>query len=113
MIWSQFPLMAVGDVLDQVGIINYLHTFLGILLAIGTGIIGQRITKIDNISPLTKQSIWILNILIFSQIFIGVNLHLFGLPPILQVFHLWVASLYIGIVLILYTDLKYKQVKNE
>jgi len=113
MIWSQFPLMAVGDVLDQVGIINYLHTFLGIFLAIGTGIIGLQIKKMDNISPLTKQTILILNILIFIQIFIGINLHLFGLPPILQVFHLWMASLYIGIVLILYTDLKYEQVKNE
>jgi cytochrome c oxidase assembly protein subunit 15 len=112
MIWDQFPLLMAGDVLGKVGVVNYLHTFLGVSLAIGTGLLGQKIMKINKISLLSKQSVWLLNMLIVIQIIIGVNLHVFGLPPILQVFHLWIASIFIGVLLILYTDLKYEQVEN-
>jgi cytochrome c oxidase assembly protein subunit 15 len=111
-LWEQFPLLRTGDVLDRIGLINYLHTFLGIFLAIGTGLLGQKIMKIKNLSSLSKQSVWLLGILIILQIIIGINLHVLGLPPVLQVFHLWIASLFIGVLLILYTDLKYKQVNN-
>jgi cytochrome c oxidase assembly protein subunit 15 len=111
-LWEQFPLLQAGEVLGRVGVINYLHTFLGILLAIGTGLAGHRILKIKTISLLSKQSVWLLNILIGLQIIIGINLHVLGLPPILQVFHLWIASVFIGALLVLYTDLKYEQVQN-
>jgi heme A synthase len=93
-------------------VITYIHTFLGIFLTIGVGFLGQKIMKIDKISQLSKQSVWLLIMLIILQLIIGVNLFVFGLPPILQVFHLWIASLFIGVLLILYTDLKYDQVEN-
>ena len=112
-IWEQYPLLLAADVLDRVGVINYVHTFLGIFLAIGTVIVGQKIMKINKLSAVSKQCLWLLYALIFIQIFIGINLHLFGLPPILQVFHLWLASLFIGVLLILYTDLNYTQVEHE
>jgi heme A synthase len=111
-IWDRFPLLIAGDVLNQVGVITYIHTFLGIFLTIGVGFLGQKIMKIDKISQLSKQSVWLLIMLIILQLIIGVNLFVFGLPPILQVFHLWIASLFIGVLLILYTDLKYDQVEN-
>ena len=109
-IGEQFPLLIASDLLSRVGTINYLHTFLGIFLAIGTGLLGQKIIKLENISKVAKQSVWLLNALIALQIIIGINLHVFGLPPILQVFHLWIASIFIGVILVLYTDLKYQQV---
>jgi len=109
-IWEQYPLLMAGEVLSRVGAISYIHTFLGILLAIGTAIIGQRILKSDKLSTISKQSIWLLFILIILQLLIGINLQVIGLPPFLQVFHLWIASIYVGVVLIVYTDLKYQQV---
>jgi cytochrome c oxidase assembly protein subunit 15 len=109
-IWEQYPLLMVGEVLYRVGVINYIHIFLGILLAIGTGLVGQKILKSDKLSNISKQSIWLLYIFIVLQIVIGINLQVIGLPPFLQVFHLWIASLFIGVILILYTDLKYQQV---
>lgn len=112
-IWEQFPLLSTVEVLSGVGIINYIHTFLGIFLAVGTFLLGQKIIKANNLSTVSKQSIWLLYVLISLQIFIGINLHLFGLPPFLQVFHLWIASLFIGVILILFTDLNYEQVENE
>jgi cytochrome c oxidase assembly protein subunit 15 len=112
LIWEQFPLLMVGEVLNRVGAINYIHTFLGIVLAIGTGLLGYKIMKLEKLSTIAKQGVWLLYILIVMQIVIGINLHVLGLPPILQVFHLWIASLFIGMLLILYTELKYQQVHN-
>jgi cytochrome c oxidase assembly protein subunit 15 len=109
-IWEQYPLLLVGEVLSRVGAYNYIHIFLGILLAIGTVMIGQKILKSNKLSTISKQSIWLLFILIILQVLIGINLQIIGLPPFLQVFHLWIASIYIGIILIVYTDLKYQQV---
>jgi cytochrome c oxidase assembly protein subunit 15 len=110
-IWEHYPLLIVSEVLSRVGVINYIHTFLGIVLAIGTVLIGQKILKKDNLSILSKQSVWILFVLIILQILIGINLQVIGLPPILQVFHLWIASIYIGVILIIFTELKYMQVR--
>ena len=112
-IWEKFPLLNAGDLLSRVGPVSYIHTFLGIFLAIGMIILGHKILKINRLSTVSTQSVWLLNTLIAIQIIIGVNLHLLELPPILQVFHLWIASLFIGVLLILYTDLKYEQVENE
>jgi cytochrome c oxidase assembly protein subunit 15 len=109
-IWEQFPLLTATDLLGRIGAINYIHTFLGIFLAIGTGLAGQKIMKLDKLSTVSKQSAWLLYTLIVLQIIIGVNLHVLGLPPILQVFHLWIASIYVGVILVLFTDLKYQQV---
>jgi len=108
-IWAQYPLIMVGEVLSRVGAINYIHTFLGILLAIATALIGQKLLKSEKLSTISKQSVWLLFVLIIMQILIGINLQVIGLPPFLQVFHLWIASIYIGVILILYTDLKYQQ----
>jgi len=109
-IWEQYPLLMVGEVLSRVGAINNIHTFVGALLAIGTIMIGQKILKSDKLSTTSKQSIGLLFILIILQLLIGVSLQVIELPPFLQVFHLWIASIYVGVILIVYTDLKYQEV---
>ena len=108
-IWEQYPLLMVGEVLSRIGAINYVHTFLGILLTIGTVMIGQKILKSDKLSTISKHSIGLLFILIILQLLIGINLQVIGLPPFLQVFHLWIASIYVGVILVVYTDLKYQE----
>jgi len=108
-IWREYPLLMVGEVLSKVGVISYIHTFLGILLALLTVLTGQKILKSEKLSQISKQSIWLLFVLILLQIVIGINLQVIDLPPFLQVFHLWIASIYIGTLLLLYTELKYKQ----
>jgi cytochrome c oxidase assembly protein subunit 15 len=108
-IWGEYPLLTVGDVLSRVGIISYIHIFLGILLAFFTLLTGQKILKSEKLSLISRKCVWLLFVLIVLQILIGMNLQVIGLPPFLQVFHLWIASIYIGIILLLYTELKYQQ----
>jgi hypothetical protein len=42
------------------------------------------------------------------QILLGITMEIFGTVQMLQLFHLWVATLYPGFVLILYTELGYQ-----
>ena len=109
-IWDQFPLLSAGAVLARVGLINPIHAILGIFVAIGTILIGLRVLKMKNLSEILKQGIWLMITLVVLQIVVGLILQLIGLPPILQVFHLWMASLFIGIILMIYTELTYQQV---
>jgi cytochrome c oxidase assembly protein subunit 15 len=112
-IWGQYPLLQAGEVLERVGAINYIHTLLGIFLAIGAILLGQKVMKLKRLTMMLKQGLWLLYILMILQIIIGINLHVLELPSILQVFHLWIASLFIGVLLIIYTDLKYVKVDDE
>ena len=107
--WDQYPLLLASEVLSRIGTISSLHIFLGIILAILTAMISQKILKSEKLSLISRQSVWLLFILIIIQLLIGLSLQFIGLPPFLQVFHLWIASIFIGVILILYTELKYQE----
>ena len=107
---DHFPLLMSQEVLVRVGPVHNIHTLLGMVLAIGIGLVSIKILKLKPLTDTLTQSVWIMNALIILQIFIGFSLQIFGISPILQVFHLWVGSLFIGVVLILYTELRYQQV---
>ncbi len=109
-IWEKFPLLSSSEVLTKVGMVAIIHTFLGVLLAGGSVLISLRLIKINSLSILSKQGLGLMNILVFTQIAIGLTLHLMGITPLFQVFHLWLASILIGIILIFYTVLSYKEV---
>jgi heme A synthase len=57
----------------------------------------------DRFTPLVVASTAALVILAFIQIFTGVAFMVWGTPPIVEVFHLWIASLMIGILLVVYS----------
>lgn len=109
-VWDQFPLLAASAVLARVGLINHIHAILGICVALCTILIGLKIQRIPNLSENRKQNIWLMVILVFLQVVVGLILQIIGLPPVLQVFHLWIASLLIGVILINYSELSYQQV---
>jgi len=50
-------------------------------------------------------------LLTLIQISVGSALEIFGIPALLQVFHLWFASLIIGVILIIHTQLSYTEGK--
>ncbi len=109
-ITEKYPLLMARELLHQIGLVNYLHSILGVILAIGTGIAGFRILKIQPLRDILKQGAWLMTILVILQILLGLSLQTMGISPFLQVFHLWTASLFVGVILIVYTELIYKQV---
>ena len=67
--------------------------------------------KLRNVKMLPvyiNQGLTLMNSLVLLQILIGMSLHIFGISPLLQVFHLWLASIIIGTILILYAGLMYR-----
>jgi cytochrome c oxidase assembly protein subunit 15 len=111
-IWEKFPLLTSTEVLTNIGMVSIAHTLLGIFLMGGAVIISLRLQRVGTISKINKQGLWVMNMLVFAQILIGVSLQVMGITPLLQIFHLWLASLLIGIILVIYSGLFYQQVEK-
>jgi len=106
--WQKFPLISASEILSYTGPVTLVHAMLGILVAAGTVMISIRILRITNGERFVRQGIALLNLLILMQLLIGFAMQIFGIQPFLQIFHLWSAALFIGIILVLYTSLNYQ-----
>jgi len=103
---DRYPLAKSFELLTRVGIITHIHYFIGAILLVITIFLGPRVLKMNATkSPLIKQSAHGIVHLAITQIIIGIALVFAGIPQLLQLFHLWFASLFIGIVIMLYAAL--------
>ena len=109
-ILEKFPLLMGNELLLSIDSIHFFHAIFGIILAIVTVYVAYKLIK--NESDFIKINSWILVLLMMIQILFGAILAIKGLPQLLQVFHLWIASLIIGILLILYTELSNRVVEK-
>lgn len=101
---ERFPLLSDTAWLAKVGMVNHLHMTLGLIIVIGTWHVGRRILKeTTNLTPAIKQTVLSMQVAISVQIVIGFVFMLVGMPELARVFHLWVASIFIGLLLIVYT----------
>ena len=107
---EKFPLLLGEEILLRIESIHFIHAIFGIVLVFVTVLVAFKLLKMD--SDFIRINSWILVILMMVQILFGALLALKGLPQLLQVFHLWIASLIIGIVLILYTELSNRVVEK-
>lgn len=106
---SAYPLWSDLQWLGQVGVPYDIHMIFGTLLALFTWFVGISLLKMsDNASVLVKRTIWWLSSLVALQLLLGFLLIAEGLKPVLQVFHLWAAGLFVGLTLILYFGVKQK-----
>lgn len=110
LIQKEYPNMNSGEWLNQVGLLNHIHMFIGIALLVFTWYVFAKIKPFkDKISTLVNQSVLFMAMVVTVQLILGLVFVLFDLRPLTQVFHLWLASIYIGVVLLVYVSLK-KQV---
>jgi cytochrome c oxidase assembly protein subunit 15 len=97
------PLLSGVSIVGMVGFINYLHAGLGFLIAGYAGHLGFKLLKrAENIPEFVRQVVWIIILLACAQLILGLSLVAIGIPQLSQAFHLWIASLIIGSLLILY-----------
>ncbi len=100
---AKFPLLDGLQLLRMVGVADYLHMVLGLLIVGYAGHIGHTILKNrKSLSRHTAQVALGLDIVAAAQLIVGLLLVLVGIPELTQVFHLWLASLFVGILLIIY-----------
>lgn len=100
---DNFPEMSESQWLASIGMIKHIHMTLG-LVAAGLGAhLGAKVMKrAVNPTPLVLNSAYGLMGLMVLQVVIGVVMLIFKMPALMQLFHLWIASLFVGMVLILY-----------
>lgn len=102
-----YPLLFGTVLLAKVGIIDELHMFTGIILVIAfVGVSRHIFKKSHSISSLIRQTVWGLIAIGIMQLIIGHFLVFIGLPELVQLLHLWLASLLIGALLILFVSMQ-------
>lgn len=105
---DRFPLLMENELLSLLGGADYIHTIAGMLMAGITILIVMKIFAMDTQRSMALRFIAVLALLlIVLQIAVGSGMEIFGVLQILQVFHLWIASLFVGLILILYVELKH------
>lgn len=106
LIQQQFPLLSGVEWLSKVGPVNIVHTIVGILLLLYMLYITYRVSGQDTFSRTVAV---VLSGILVLQVIIGFILIYVGLPELLQLIHLWLASLTIGGVLLLFSALAYNR----
>jgi len=111
---EQLPMLARQEWLAEIGSIGFLHGFTGVVQCIGTWAIGYWILK-NSKKPSKLVSNFMNGVmgLMLAQILLGVALFMAGLPAIVQLLHEWGSSLYIGLILALYSTFVYKNSNQQ
>ncbi len=107
LIVEMFPLLTGVEVLTRLGAIKHVHTFLGLIVVCATfAVFVLQLQSKEQISGLLKKATAFALILVSVQLALGVGFVSIGMTSILQLFHLWIASMYIGAVFIMYCESK-------
>ncbi len=100
-----YPLFFGSELLAQVGFVDELHMGLGILLAIGIIVFSWRVLKTTGASTVVRTTTVALIFISAVQIILGHILIFVGLPELVQLLHLWLSSLLVGALLIVFVSL--------
>jgi cytochrome c oxidase assembly protein subunit 15 len=100
---DKFPLLAPSSLVGHVGATGFFHALLGLLVGGLTLHFGLKILRHSrSATGMVREGIWVMMLLASAQIAIGLILFMAGLPALMELFHLWIASLYFGTILVLY-----------
>ena len=114
MIRKDNPLVESQFLLNMLGPFKYIHTILGFIITGFSGMLWYRLVN-NSINPsktMTQISTAILG-LVLTQIIMGELLVFLDVIPLIQLFHMWVASWILGLVMIQYTAWKQSQLAHE
>jgi len=96
-----FPLLPDSAWLARVGFIQDLHMIVGIFTVLYALLAGFFILRLsEKPTRVAQRAIWLMVLLALAQLALGLTFLVFGLLPILQLFHLWFASLLLGVILV-------------
>jgi len=107
---TENPLLSAAGLLAQTESLGSLHGLLGLVTAVFTWMAGRRLLrKTEYPSALVSYGTKIMIGIVTAQIIFGGILVGFGLPALVRLYHLWVASLFVGVLLILFSALRSKE----
>ncbi len=106
-ILREFPLYTNSDALEHVGILEHTHLVLGVIVVLGAAhSFVKGLVRGKNAPHIAKQALWAMMALVSIQLISGVAMLAIGLPSLLQVFHMWLATLFLGFTLVAFTALR-------
>ena len=114
MIRKDNPMVESQFLLNMLGPFKYIHTILGFIITGFSGMLWYRLVN-NSINPskiMTQISTAILG-LVLTQIIMGELLVFLNVIPLIQLFHMWVASWILGLVMVQYTAWNQSQLAHE
>ena len=114
MIRKENPIVDSQFLLQMLGPFKYIHTVLGFIIIGLSGMVWYHLVK-KSIHPssIVVQSSTAILLLILVQIILGEILVFFRVIPLVQLFHLWIASWILGLVCVQYSAWKRSQIIHE
>ncbi|MCS7210193.1 MAG: COX15/CtaA family protein, partial [Chloroherpetonaceae bacterium] len=92
-----FPLFTEAEWLEQVGWIGKVHGATGLLLTLLTWWVGYKLlSENKTFTSLAQRCLLTMMALSLAEVVVGLSLVWIGIPAVMQVFHQWIASLYVG-----------------
>ncbi len=114
MIRKENPMIESQFLIDMLGPFKYAHSILGFLITILSIFIWHGLVKRSmNPSSLMVQTSTSIVLLILLQIVLGEILVFFEVIPLIQLFHLWIASWILGLVSVQYVAWQRSRVGYE
>lgn len=105
------PLSTDLEWMENVGALGHIHGVFGMLVAGATWFVGYTLlTQSKSPSPLVSRSLQAMMGLMLAQVMLGGAMVSIGMPGLIQIFHQWIASVQIGLMLIVYVALREKRV---
>lgn len=105
---ARFPLSSDLEWLARVGAAADAHLIVGVLVALFTFFVAYGLMRLsDKSAVLVRQAVWLMSAIVFFQVAGGIVFISYGLPAIVQLFHLWLATIFLGILLVLYSIVKH------
>ena len=103
---AAYPLWTSLQWLSQVGASYHLHMTIGVFVLVATLYLSYAVLKLsERPSVFVRWCLGSLIVLAVAQNILGISLMVWGLTPLLQLFHLWGAALFIGFALVLFSAL--------
>lgn len=110
---QQYPLLSDAEIIIRVGTPVYIHVLSGLTVFFATAAMSYLVLgKSRNPTAPVRYIGIIIVILVMLQIPLGIGLAGVGIYPILQVFHMWMAAVYLGLVLLLYGEVRHGEVRT-
>ncbi len=99
-----YPLDSATQWVLKIGGISHIHMTLGLIVAVATWVAGRMVLrKSRRLTRMVRQAMVWAMILVGLQILSGLSFIFLGVPALVQVFHLWIASLFVGTLLIVFS----------
>ncbi len=106
---QEYPLLPETVLLTRIPSWHMFHILLGVILTIIAWQVGARILRRPiGKAPLVESTAWTMMIVAAVQILIGSVLIMFDLAALLQLFHLLLSAVFVGLLVVLRTALRHE-----